>query len=319
MCADPSRRAARVYATRGGWTDIHDNNAGCEATCTWTDQVHEADAIVWFPSGGHALPSSLAPTQTLAIWNREPREFADLAWSDREPRVDLAITYNLDANVPMNYVPAGFVERAYAHPIPSEADFAQRGTAVWLSSNCNQFSYDRLEVVRRLQKHIQVDCLGSCLANGPKWPGRPWEVIPKYKFWLGLEKSVDQEYVTEKFLFPLMYNGVPVYIGSSRASEYAPSPGAYVDGLAFGSIDALGEHLRAVAANYTAWRQHFAWRDAPVPQRLRDLANLGEGGAPVCRLCACLCDPTCNSGRNAGHGSQPSRYNADTVRAALII
>ena len=313
-----------------GWNDVNPQMlpGDCDPArpCEWvvgnapdSAAADAADAVVWFPFSG-SRPRRLRRGQVLAVWNREPREFSDWAWS--EPAIDVFLTYNLDANVPITYPPPGFVDRAYAHPIPTEADFAARRAAVWVSSNCAEATYNRSRVVELLRQYVDIDCLGTCLNTGDPPPlprTTPMDtVIPQYKLWLGLEKSIDQEYVTEKFLWPLMHNAVGVYIGTSRAAAYAPAPDAYVDALAFPNVAALGRHLQLLVSNYSAWVAHFDWRRRPPPARLRELDRLGEGGSPGCRLCACLCNATCLAARGGGHGSAPNLYSSSMVGDAYL-
>lgn len=225
--------------------------------------------------------------------------------------VDLAMTYNLDSNVPISYMPKEFVKTIWSLPIPSKQDFDGRRTAVWLSSQCTQMTYPRMRVVEELQKYITIDCLGGCLNNGPRLKENGVKAASRYKFWLGFEKMIDGDYVTEKFYNAYLGNSLGVYMGSSRAAAFSPFGNAsYVDGMSFANVHDFGRRLVNIANNYTLYASYFAWRQRPPPKTLVALEQFSQENEPLCRLCSFLQNNP-NYTYNAGVGSLPNMYRFD--------
>ena len=80
----------------------------------------------------------------------------------------------------------------------------------WLVSHCMS---QRIQFVKALQKHLQVDVYGGCgnhrcqhKSNLDYWK---YEMI-QYKFYLAFENSVCTDYIKEKFWYPLRYAIIPV-------------------------------------------------------------------------------------------------------------
>lgn len=289
------------YIAPASWSDVNRSMRNC-SRCR-LGSADDATAIIWFSPGGSDAP--ITPKR-LVIFSREPRAFHDNPWSDIRPH--LALTYNLDSNVPISYMPSNFVKTVYGFPIPAQEDFDARHTAIWLSTNCMGTAWPRQQTVEWLQQYIQIDCLGGCLTNGVRLQGNGLHAAHRYKLWIGFEKSIEQEYVTEKAFNAFMGNTLLVYIGSSRISVYAPSNNSYVDALLFDSVHDLGGYLQRLASNYTLWREYFQWRAYAPPPRLADLELFSWDNDPLCRLCDCLDTERC-SDRRPGEGLAPNLYN----------
>ena len=95
-------------------------------------------------------------------------------------------------------------------------DFTQGKTdfAVAVISNCGAPS-KRLEYIKEMQIHVQVDVYGAC---GKKCPFEgikcKQHLADKYKFYLSFENSHCVGYITEKFFYTLKYNIIPVVRGA---------------------------------------------------------------------------------------------------------
>ena len=305
-----------IYLIPSGWSDINLRLDHCASTCILTPHASEADVHVWFPSGGSGAPPPRLPHQRLVIWNREPRSHAPTAWEDTS--INLAMTYNLDSNVPISYVQERYINHTYGLPVPTRVDFLERKEAVWLSTNCNDVKIDRQRIVTMLQQFIHIENRGPCLNNAPRFPtGASYLAAPEYRLWIGIEKTSEEDYVTEKLWNGFYGDALPVYIGSSRASGFAP-PYSFVDGLAFGNVTKLGLYLRSLVNDYDRWVEYFAWRAQPVPTKLTELEVLGQGGTPLCRLCACLDNTTCTDKKRAGDGGGVNVYSNQWIASEFI-
>lgn len=122
------------------------------------------------------------------------------------------MTYRWDSDmvIPYGYIqPNGSVplhptdaQMNYYLSIPSVINYAEGKTkmAAWFVSNCASQSR-RTEMVRELQKYVDVDVYGDC--GTMVCPRRHEDDCRKmagmkYKFYLSLENSLCLDYVTEK-------------------------------------------------------------------------------------------------------------------------
>ncbi|XP_018353589.1 PREDICTED: alpha-(1,3)-fucosyltransferase C-like isoform X2 [Trachymyrmex septentrionalis] len=148
----------------------------------------------------------------------------------------------------------------------------------WLVSNCYAKS-GRLEYVKELSKHIDVDVYGkcgkfSCYHNCFK------DVIETdYFFYLSFENSFCDDYVTEKLMNPLRHNVVPVVYGSANYSQFAP-PNSYVNALDFESPKELAAYLKYLSQDLQRYQSFLQWKKY---YRVR-----GGTKRAVCTLCEML-------------------------------
>ncbi|XP_018368722.1 PREDICTED: alpha-(1,3)-fucosyltransferase C [Trachymyrmex cornetzi] len=128
----------------------------------------------------------------------------------------------------------------------------------WLVSNCYAKS-GRLEYVKELSKHIDVDVYGkcgefSCYHNCFK------DVIEtNYFFYLSFENSFCDDYVTEKLTNPLRHNVIPVVYGSANYSRFAP-PNSYVNALDFESPKELAAYLKYLSQDLQRYQSFLQWK-----------------------------------------------------------
>ena len=303
----PQRQNHTFFIVPGGWTDISPSMYSCG--CKLVTEQQRASVLVWFPPNGSPKPVKL-PHQKLAVWSREPKAFAPNPWE--EQTADLAMTYNLDSNVPISYMPREFVKTIWSLPIPSQQDFDGRRTAIWLSSQCTQMTWPRMRVIEELQKYITIDCLGGCLNNGPRLTENGVKAASRYKFWIGLEKMLDGDYVTEKLMTAYLGNTVPVYAGTSQSIMFVPSKSSYIDIFSFSNVHELGLYLSNITTNYTQWVDHFNWRMRPPRKELIELEKTSQENEPLCRLCSFL-QTNPNYTYSAGVGALPNKNRFDEV------
>jgi hypothetical protein len=98
--------------------------------------------------------------------------------------------------------------------------------AAAIISNCNEAS-KRLEYIKRLQSHVNVDIFGECGKQCPikftktDQSGNCKEIVAtEYKFFLAFENSICKDYITEKFFAILRYNIIPVVLGGGKYDHY---------------------------------------------------------------------------------------------------
>ncbi|XP_042857553.1 alpha-(1,3)-fucosyltransferase C-like [Penaeus japonicus] len=140
---------------------------------------------------------------------------------------------------------------------PSWRAFVDRPQVVaWMSSHCGTVS-KREDYVQELSKYVPVDRYGRC---GKRCGGRCWvDILSRnYSFYMGMENSLCDEYVTEKLYLPLVYNLVPVVWGASNYSQLMP-PNSYIDARDYHPKE-LAELLQRLSADPVAYGKYHVWR-----------------------------------------------------------
>ncbi|XP_069109336.1 alpha-(1,3)-fucosyltransferase C-like [Argopecten irradians] len=150
-------------------------------------------------------------------------------------------------------------------------------TAVGFISHCKAPS-KRDDFVRMLRKYgVDIDIIGKCgnLKCGgqfeSKWKG-VWNVTGghedhcfdvldhKYKFYLSLENSLFDDYVTEKSLHLVLRRQiVPLIRDGANRSLYHP-PHSYLDTKDFKSVESLAKRLKYISNNFDEYLKYFEWR-----------------------------------------------------------
>ncbi|XP_071808251.1 4-galactosyl-N-acetylglucosaminide 3-alpha-L-fucosyltransferase FUT6-like [Asterias amurensis] len=141
----------------------------------------------------------------------------------------------------------------------------------WMASNCNDVPWPRMSYVKHLQELLPIDIYGRCgtLNCGEKDISIPnsahigcMEAMAKYKFYLALENTECDEYITEKFWDnSLLAGSVPiVYGGRKSAYERVAPPHSFIHISDFNSSEKLAEYIRYLDKNDDKYNEYFAWR-----------------------------------------------------------
>ena len=119
-----------------------------------------------------------------------------------------------------------------------------------------------------------------------------------YKFFVSLENTIMDDYVTEKFFEGFMTDTVMVYLGAPNAERYAPAPHSFINALDFEGPEALGRFVTELAGDEARYAAYQAWKRAR-PVRVaktfaaamrNDLVNT-DGRSMLCRLCRLVTGP----------------------------
>ncbi len=151
----------------------------------------------------------------------------------------------------------------------------------WMVSNCHSNS-DRESYAAELAKHVSVDVYGKCGTEQCALQNNTECMImleENYKFYLGFENSVCNDYVTEKFWKVLRFSLIPVVLGGANYSRIAPAK-SYIDVRDFESVEKLADYLKYLDANVTAYAEYFEWKRF---FRLTDYSKKA-----FCQLCQAL-------------------------------
>jgi hypothetical protein len=165
-------------------------------------------------------------------------------------------------------------------------------------------------------KHIPIHSMGGCFRNrdehshpalrladvdniwwgGGQLPGcsgcKKMLIASHYKFYISLENTIMDDYVTEKFLEGLLTDSVMVYLGAPNAHRYAPVPNSFISALDFDGPASLAKFLVELAADELRYQSFRAWRrELPmkVQESFRDAMQYDpvrlDNQSLLCRVC----------------------------------
>nr|XP_027210879.1 alpha-(1,3)-fucosyltransferase C-like [Penaeus vannamei] len=126
----------------------------------------------------------------------------------------------------------------------------------WLSSHCGTLS-KREDYVQELSNYVSVGKYGSCGQRCGRdcWPN----IIGRnYTFYLSLENSWCDDYVTEKLYMPLALYMVPVVWGAANYSRILP-PNSYIDAREYHPKE-LAQLMIRLRADPVALGRYHLWR-----------------------------------------------------------
>lgn len=186
---------------------------------------------------------------------RPPDKYNELTYN-------MFATYKLDSDV---YLPYGFYQK---YDSAQQVDLSQfwkpkDRMIAWISSNCDTIQWDRLKFVNDMKGVIQVDKYGSCGESIIPWNDDKAmrSALLRYKFYLSLENSCCDDYITEKFWRALDVGVVPIVVGASydQYLKIAP-PHSFIHVDQFESLQDLSSHLQFLAGDENQYLAYFNWR-----------------------------------------------------------
>lgn len=280
--------------------------SGCSELCSWEySAVARAHADVLVLShGSHPDGVQRTDRQLIAGFAMEEYHVAKL---DRS-KWDLTMTYELDSDVPVTYVPpyelymrpAAF-EHATSHPRPLVS---------WVASKCITKS-NRTAIAQAFLDAGLLESYGNCLNTkalpstaSPREASKAVDAaaFPQYflhgrqdtisklavhhdhPFALVMENTIAPAYVTEKVFHALAAGVVPIYFGTADIDFYVPQ-GSIIKAADFGGDHAaLVAHVRAIAADPHLYQQYHVWRQQGERSRPA-LDHLSSVSTAACRLC----------------------------------
>ena len=174
------------------------------------------------------------------------------------------INYHSHSSVPFTY--GYYNSSSPLDDIPGK-NWAQNKTHLiaWMASNCKDTFWPRTDFVYDLRKHIPVDMYGKCgnIACAKTPNNKDCKImLRKYKFYLALENSECDEYITEKCWDNALNNGIVpvVYGGRKSAYEKLAPPNSFIHIADFENTKALANYLLELDKNDTKYNEYFQWR-----------------------------------------------------------
>ncbi|XP_031767453.2 alpha-(1,3)-fucosyltransferase C-like [Galleria mellonella] len=142
---------------------------------------------------------------------------------------------------------------------------SKKKLVAWFVSNCDTLSL-REEYVKDVQQELQkynldVDIFGSCGKHQC-----PRDIMPRcldvlkrdYYFYFAFENAISQDYVTEKILYALNSNTVPVVYGGANYSRFMPE-GSYLNAREMTPL-ILARKMFAISRNIEMYYMYFRWK-----------------------------------------------------------
>ncbi|KAL7644080.1 UNVERIFIED_CONTAM: hypothetical protein RMT77_004903 [Armadillidium vulgare] len=184
----------------------------------------------------------------------------------------------------------------------TDEELRNKSMAVWMVSHCPVQSKREL-FVKELRHYITIDTYGKCgskkcgdrrtITRTNDFEDDPClELIKNYTFYMALENSLCEDYVTEKLYRSLRLGIVPIVLGAVNYSEFAP-PNSYIDAKEFTTFSDLANHIKKVASEAKLYNEYLQWRED------YDI-ELGSPYKPlICDLCKKLHEQTPKSPRKS--------------------
>lgn len=179
---------------------------------------------------------------------------------------------------------------------PARVSFAhklQLEPVSYMSSNCRE---ERDEWVAQLMAVIGVASYGRCLHNqhGEDAGGRTYgpgardkmATMGRHRFTIAHEGFWEPWYFSEKLWDPFIAGSVPVFVGHTAElhAEGLLPEGSWIDASRFGSVEALGAHLKKLGGDQELYESYFQWKQKPLPEGwLR--AQRNTWSTVACRMC----------------------------------
>ena len=268
-----------------GWGWVEDaKNAmkTCPASCSVTNdksKLGSSDAIVfhasdlWKYSGlvgtvhnvDTEMPKTRTPNQVWAVVSWEPIIYM---WGTIKPDTfNWTVLHRRESTIynPFtNYYKKTEEEIKSDRYVNENRNYFKEKTkfATTLVSNCMDQA-KRYQIIRELQRYIDLDYYGYCSGNINCPAGVPTSECGKrfmkdYKFYLAFENSFCRDYVSEKFWNALERRQIPVIAAPKYNLELLP-PNSYLNVFDFPSIKALADKMIEISNNETLYNSFFDW------------------------------------------------------------
>ena len=253
-------------------TDIQcDNNCNIELTLgDAKNKFAGMDAVVFIPilqlPKPH-LPVDMNPNQTWVYASREsPRSDKGRIVGNNMFPVHATWTYHRESEIvtPYGCYRPG-VAMTNTTKSPTEWVKGKTKLIIWISSNCGSTSWPRMGFVKELNKHIPVDSYGACgplKCNQRQSTKCKGDLLRPYKFYLALENSECDDYITEKLWDkPLKHGVVPIVYGPNRKvyEDLAP-PNSFIYIGDYKNIQELANYLKLLDSNPELYAKYLEWQ-----------------------------------------------------------
>lgn len=264
------------------WQDVLDSS-DCPFTCRVVNStdfhgVEEADVVIFALDYIHdRYPSMNQQARQQQYWFVMSYESSAYSFNhfpaNMDGKFNGVMAYRRRSAV---YYPWGKTIPLQHHAtLGAEINFAENKTkgAFAYISNCDSMDYNRMDVVKKLSKYIDIDIFGKCGNKNPpcenlKKGGNPEceaQMHKPYRFFIAFENSLCKDYITEKFWDRLQSKSlfIPVAMGGLTLEDYtAVAPlDSFLHLYNFTSVDALGIYLNKLVHDNSKYNGYHRWRN----------------------------------------------------------
>lgn len=195
------------------------------------------------------------PNQIWIFTSLEPpvdylnRDYETLSWQNT---MNWSSLYRLDSDIPR---PFGTLK---TYPSPPNIDYEsvynnKTKNALWLVRQCQSASARRQYVNEMIKHGFNVDILGLCGVDGEAVSEEMLEeIIPLYKFYLGFEASLCNDFITRRFFGFYTYNWIIVARGGANYRQLLPTE-TYINTADFDNIATLVAYLKTLGNDKEAY------------------------------------------------------------------
>ncbi|KAF9208542.1 hypothetical protein BGZ59_010596 [Podila verticillata] len=187
-------------------------------------------------------------------------------------------TYSFESDFVWSYFnsgrePGSFISNILAkpwHTVEEKNEFRKEGLApiAWIVSSCTSEN-GRHFYVKQLQKYIKVDVYGRCMRNKP-WPKYPngleydeRDLVAKYKFYLSIENTNCNDYVSEKIERPYAVGTVPIVDGPKDYSRYMATNHSVIRMDSFATPEQLALWIHDLDKDDTQYQTYLDFKTKP--------------------------------------------------------
>jgi glycosyltransferase involved in cell wall biosynthesis len=241
----------------------------------------QADAVVFhLPDLQHMLDIDLDKQQG-QIWVGwyldSEKNYPWIRSAEMMKIFDLWMSYRQDADVVYPY---------YRYEYPKL--FMQQIPYIQKQNKACMFGPNRLNhAFTELMKLTAIDVFGGVYNNQQLHTFRQTEkldIYRKYKFVIAFENAIDVDYITDIFYDPLIAGSVPVYLGVSNITDYAPSDHCFVDVRQFEDPKALANFINACYDDEQLYANFFEWKNQSLKEPFLQKIEK-QKDHPFIRLC----------------------------------
>lgn len=235
--------------------------------------------------------------QIWVAWNLECEEnYPRVKQLEFKDNFDLWMGYHKNDDIIYPYYKTDY-EKKLLNPISTCK--RKNKTCMFISSPINQSH--RREYLAELMKHTEIDSYGKLFNNmtltEDKGEDTLMRIISEYKFVIGFENAIAQDYVTEKFYNPLLAGTVPVYRGAPNINDFVPGMNCFLDANTFDSPIRLAEYIEKCYREEAYYEHFHKWKSFPILSSFREKLE-GIQLSPFYRLCQNIKDIRLNNLKN---------------------
>ena len=242
-------------------SNVVDPFTGDSCNFTQDKSLYDKSHAVFIPGNllkRFELPEYRPPGQRWIFTTREP--FMNIQFLPKyRYAFNHTMTYHNHADI--DFSKGGCHKREQPARILPHSVHKKNKMVAWVSSHCNTES-KREYFVHRLERFVKVDIYGYCgKLKCPKNGEVCDDKLSAYKFYVALENSLCDQYITEKVFKSFSLDLVPLVAGAG--TEYYEAklpPHSYIDVEKFKSPEDVAEYLKLLDRNNTLYEEYFAWK-----------------------------------------------------------